>query len=118
MSLYVTVPVAAGMVASVTNPVAKFGSSARWTVNPASCAELSTQLSMIVGLVALPFQAPERKVGAFGGTANTSECMKSISSWDRMWQCHTYSQPKLTVWFTISGTGLPFGSNHPAGPGA
>ena len=34
----------------------------------------------------------------------------SISSWLRMWQCHTYSQPKLTIWLMIGATGLPFAS--------
>ena len=41
----------------------------------------------------------------------------SISSWERMWQCHTYSQPKFTLWFRISVIATPFGSNHPAGGG-
>ncbi len=27
----------------------------------------------------------------------------SISSWLRMWQCHTYSQPKLTIWLVMGG---------------
>ena len=113
MSVYVTVaptPALAGTVASVANPLVKFASNARWTVNPASWEELSTQFNVILGLLAFPFQAPVRPVGASGGTANTSECMKSISSWDRMWQWYTYSQPKLTSWLTTLAVGLPCGS--------
>ena len=34
----------------------------------------------------------------------------SISSWLRMWQCQTYSQPKLTIWLVIGRSGSPLGS--------
>ena len=34
----------------------------------------------------------------------------SISSWLRMWQCHTYSQPKLATSLTIGAIGLPLAS--------
>ena len=83
-------------MARVTNPLVKLASTARWTVNPASWEDLSVQFNVTLGVLVFPFQAPVRPVGGLGGAANTSECMKSISSWDRMWQCHTYSHPKLT----------------------
>ena len=36
----------------------------------------------------------------------------SISSWLRMWQCQTYSQPKLVTSLTIGSVGLPFPYTH------
>ena len=38
----------------------------------------------------------------------------SISSWLRMWQWYTYSQPKLTTWLTTS-IGSPSGLNANTG---
>ncbi len=34
----------------------------------------------------------------------------SISSWLRMWQCHTYSQPKSVMTFAMGAIGLPLAS--------
>ena len=41
-------------------------------------------------------------------TATDTGRIMSISSWLRMWQCQTYSQPKLTSWLVIGGrSGCP-----------
>src|SRR5512147_1265409 len=45
-----------------------------------------------------------------GGSATVTGRIMSISSWLRMWQCHTYSQPKLTSLLRMGAVGLPFGS--------
>ena len=37
-------------------------------------------------------------------TFRTMARIMSFSSWLRMWQCHTYSQAKLTTVFVVGGT--------------
>ena len=44
----------------------------------------------------LPVSLQVNPVGAFGATPTICARIMSISSCSRMWQCHTYSQPKLT----------------------
>ena len=44
-----------------------------------------------------------------GGIASSAGRIMSISSWDRMWQWYTYSQPKLTSVFSTA-VRLPDGS--------
>src|SRR5450759_2770066 len=48
--------------------------------------------------------------GSARGTKTVTGRIMSISSWLRMWQCHTYSQPKSTISFEIGAIGLPFES--------
>ncbi|GAO04619.1 hypothetical protein PSR1_03514 [Anaeromyxobacter sp. PSR-1] len=53
-------------------------------------------------------------VGGYGRDVATETAMgriMSISSWLRMWQCHTYSQPKSVMTLVSAGLiGLPFAS--------
>src|SRR5665648_1029887 len=52
-------------------------------------------------------------MGAAGsslGTKTVTGRIMSISSWLRMWQCHTYSHPKLATTFSIGAIGLPAAS--------
>ena len=48
-------------------------------------------------------------VGAAGATLKMIGRMKSFSSWPRIWQCQTYSWPKLVITL-VTVTGLPSGS--------
>src|SRR3990170_5409592 len=80
----------------VTNPVVKPASSALWMVKLVSLNELSVQINVAL----LPCAKATRLVGVLGGTAIAIERIMSISSCARMWQCHTNSQPKLTMWLT------------------
>lgn len=50
------------------------------------------------------------QVALFGGSASDSGRIMSISSWLRMWQWMTYSQPKFTRELTMVPVGLPCGS--------
>ena len=88
---------------------------ARWTVKPTSLAGLpsvdagkvfvaklhgvgSVQLSATAGAgaVAATAQRPWAQAGYHARAPGTpSGRIMSFSSWPSMWQCHTYSQPKL-----------------------
>src|SRR5476649_660762 len=48
--------------------------------------------------------------GSARGTWTVTGRIMSISSWLRMWQCHTYSQPMLTTALMIGAMGLPSAS--------
>ena len=69
---------------------------ARWTVKLVALTELSNQFSTTPACVRL---GETSAVGISGVAVNTTERIMSFSSWLRMWQCHTYSQPKL--WFSL-----------------
>jgi len=85
----------------------KSASSARSIRKPVSLNDVSVQARSTAG----PATAvAERSVGASGRMATATPCIMSISSWLRMWQWYTYSQPKLMRWFTTGKTGSPFGS--------
>ena len=98
--------------------------TARSTRNPISLdasphVARSTKLTGVGSLqasVTTPVVASRAYV-TVGGAANLRSTatdtgrIMSISSWLRMWQCHTYSWPKLTTSFVIAGTiGSPFAS--------
>ena len=57
-----------------------------------------------------PLSVLVRPLGATGGSTSVCGRIMSISSWLRMWQCQTYSQPKLTSWLVMAAVGLPAGS--------
>src|SRR4051794_24839015 len=76
---------------------------ARWTTNDVSVIDSSMKLSVCVALSNTSVSALN------GGSASSTGRIMSISSWDRMWQWYTYSQPKLTSAFVTVVT-LPFGS--------
>ena len=65
----------------------------RCTSNDVSVMELSFHVSTARRVVPVPLSVLVRPLGAIGGS--TSDCgrIMSISSWLRMWQCQTYSQP-------------------------
>ena len=48
--------------------------------------------------------------GSARATWTVTGRIMSISSWLRMWQWKTYSQPKFTTWLTIGSIGLPLAS--------
>src|SRR5450759_2535242 len=71
----------------------------RWTVNEVSLAELSIQVRATAdGITGLAVSRPE---GTGGATWWMMGRIMSFSSWPRMWQCHTYSHPKLTLALTL-----------------
>ncbi len=82
----------------------------RWTRNDVSVIELSFQVTTILRLFPLPVNEKASPSGLYGGSASDCGRIMSISSWLRMWQCQTYSQPKLTSWLVIGLVGLPCGS--------
>lgn len=73
-------------------PKVKPASSALSTVNPVSLAELSVQLRFSP-VWPSPAAVTVRFEGASGGTLKAMALIMSFSSWPKMWQCHTYSQP-------------------------
>ena len=54
--------------------------------------------------------ATTRFEGASGGTWKLMARIMSFSSWPRMWQCHTYSQPKLLTALLVCAGLLVAGS--------
>ena len=72
--------------------------------------ELSFHVSTALLAVVVPVRTLVSGPGATGGIASVCGRIMSISSCDRMWQCQTYSQPKLTSWLVIGAVGLPCGS--------
>jgi hypothetical protein len=76
---------------------------------PVSLAELSVQLrfSPVLPPVAA---ATARLEGASGGTLKDIALIMSFSSWPRMWQCQTYSQPRFMILFGVCVPTLVFGS--------
>src|SRR5450756_2568598 len=66
---------------NVVSPNVKPASNALSTMNPASLMDWSAQVNVTLRLPpVLPFHTAVSNVGAFGGTANTRECIMSISS--------------------------------------
>ena len=61
---------------------------ARWIMKAVSFAETSIQVS---DFSPAWFTVPVRSGGTSGGNATEIGRIMSISSWLRMWQCHTYS---------------------------
>ena len=97
---------------SIHGPV---GAVALWMLQCVSLTELSFQLRIAFGVVLGPINLAVRLDGAiFGATATAIGRMKSFSSWPRIWQWYTYSQPKLTRWLT-TGAWAPVGS-RPVNP--
>ena len=88
-----------GTVSTVVHVVP---SVVRLTTNRVSVIELSFQVSLTSWPTTLPFlsstltKVEANPSGLIGGSASDTGRIMSISSWLRMWQCQTYSQPKLT----------------------
>src|SRR5215469_10729361 len=68
------------------------GSTSRCTTNPVSLADWSVNEMSTPPALEL---AATRFDGSRGGTCQMIGRIMSFSSCPRMWQCHTYSQPKL-----------------------
>ena len=82
----------------------------RWSTKAVSLIELSFQLIVNRRLLPLPVMTQVIVSALSGASATATGRIMSISSWLRMWQCQTYSQPKLTYWLVIGAVGLPAGS--------
>ena len=82
----------------------------RWSTKAVSLIELSFQLIVNRRLLPLPVMTQVIVSALSGASATAMGRIMSISSWLRMWQCQTYSQPKLTYWLVIGAVGLPAGS--------
>src|SRR5512146_2765453 len=78
---------------------------ARWTAKPLSLTDWSTQVTRTLWLLPLPESTAVTLAGGAGATARAAGRIMSISSCARMWQCQTYSQPKLVISLTTV-TGL------------
>ena len=74
---------------------------ALWIVKPLAVGKVPVQVKVTDGEVS----AATSPVGVGGGfPVNTIGRMKSFSSCDSMWQCQTYSHPKLVITFETWGT--------------
>src|SRR5512137_2950201 len=82
----------------------------RWTRNDVSLIELSLKVTWIRRLLPLPMMANVSPSALSGGSARITGRIMSISSWERMWQWYTYSQPKLASAFVIAAVGTPLTS--------
>jgi hypothetical protein len=89
-------PVIGGTTVSITFAV-KPASVALSRAKPVSLAELSVQLRFSPAVA----EATVRLDGASGGTVKVIALIMSFSSWPRMWQCQTYSQPKFCTAFGV-----------------
>ena len=75
---------------------------------PVSLLALSVQVrsTRLVAVAWTTAVSIEAALGAAVATSRIMGRMKSFSSWPRMWQCHTYSQPK-SVAALLMMMGLP-----------
>src|SRR3954470_10621398 len=83
---------------------------ALWMVKPVGTAVVGVAAAATVRLI-VPLEVPGAAVtvGAVGATARIMARIMSFSSCPRMWQCQTYSQPKL-IFALLTAAGLLSGS--------
>ena len=78
---------------SVTTVVQFVPSVDRWSAYDVSAIELSVNATVTWRLLPFPVIENDRPEALGGATATATGRIISISSWDRMWQWKTYSQP-------------------------